>query len=216
MVEHALPPMIPPPASPFLRSARRLEAATVGWNTIEASVAVISGLVAGSVALTGFGLDSGIEIASALIVLGRLRSYSGGEAHDDRERRALRAIAVTFFALALYLTADGIHNLITESRPDTSPVGIAICAAALVVMPALAWSKQRTARRIGGPLGLLILADAAETRLCALLAFTTLAGLLAYTVADWWWADPVAGFIVVFFALREGAEAWRGELDDDS
>jgi divalent metal cation (Fe/Co/Zn/Cd) transporter len=182
---------------------------------VEAAVAVVSGLVAGSVALTGFGLDSGIEVVSALIVLTRLRTTSRGKANEERERRALRAIAVTFFALAIYVIADGVHNLLTTSRPDISPAGIAISAAALVVMPALARAKRAVGRRIRGPLGALVLADAAETWLCALLALTTLGGLLAYTVAGWWWADPVAGFVVVVFALREGVEAWHGELDAD-
>jgi len=195
-----------------VHTARRLEAATIGWNTIEAAVAVVSGLVAGSVALTGFGLDSGIEVVSALIVLSRLRAaLAGHEANEERERRALRALAVTFFALAAYLTVDGIHSLVTASRPDSSPAGIAVSAAALVVMPALASLKQTTGRRIDGPLGALVLTDAAETRLCALLAASTLGGLLAYTLAGWWWADPAAGFIVVAFALREGWEAWHGE-----
>ncbi len=198
-----------------VHTARRLEAATVGWNTIEAAVAVVSGLLAGSVALTGFGLDSGIEVASALIVLARLRAGADGEANETRERRALRAIAVTFFALAVYLTADGIHNLVTASRPDTSPAGIAISTAALVVMPVLARAKAAVGRRIDGPLGALVLADAAETWLCALLAAATLGGLLAYSIAGWWWADPAAGFVVVYFAISEGLEAWHGELCDD-
>ena len=198
-----------------VHTARRLEAATVGWNTIEAAVAVVSGLLAGSVALTGFGLDSGIEVASALIVLARLRAGADGEANETRERRALRAIAVTFFALAVYFTADGIHNLVTASRPDTSPAGIAISTAALVVMPVLARAKAAVGRRIDGPLGALVLADAAETRLCALLAAATLGGLLAYSIAGWWWADPAAGFVVVYFAISEGLEAWHGELCDD-
>ena len=196
-------------------AAVRLEAATIAWNTIEAAVAVVSGLLAGSVVLTGFGLDSGIEVVSAVLVLRRLRTAGHGEANDARERRALRAIGVTFFALAVYLTADGVHSLLTTSRPDTSPAGIAISAAALVVMPVLARSKRAAGRRIDGPLGALVLADAAETWLCALLAVATLGGLLAYDIAGWWWADPAAGFVIVYFALREGLEAWRGELCDD-
>jgi divalent metal cation (Fe/Co/Zn/Cd) transporter len=194
-----------------LGAARRLEAATVGWNLIEAAVAVASGLVAGSVVLTGFGLDSAIEVVSALIVLHRLRALPD-QPYEDRERRALRAIAVTFFALAAYLTADGIHSLVTASRPDTSLPGITISAAALVVMPVLARAKGAVGRRLGGSLRALVLADAAETWLCAMLAVATLGGLLAYGLAGWRWADPVAGFALVYFALREGMEAWRGEL----
>lgn len=193
-----------------IRRARRLEATTVAWNTLEAGVAVISGLIAGSVALTGFGLDSGIEVLSALIVLSRLRP--GTEPNEERERRALRAIAVTFFALAVYLTADGVHNLAVANRPDTSAAGIAITAAALIVMPLLSRAKQNVGRRIDGPFGALVQADAAETRLCALLAVATLVGLVAYAAAGWWWADPIAAFVVVYFALREGIEAWHGDL----
>jgi hypothetical protein len=101
-----------------VHTARRLEAATIGWNTIEAAVAVVSGVVAGSVALTGFGLDSGIEVVSAVLVLNRLRTASHGEASEARERRTLRAIAVTFFALAVYLTADGIELPPCARTPD--------------------------------------------------------------------------------------------------
>lgn len=196
-----------------LRRARRLAFFTVGWNGVEATVAIVSGLVAGSVVLTGFGLDSGIEVVSALIVLGRLRQGLGGRVDAARERRALRAIGVTFFALATYLTADGITNLVTRSRPDTSPAGIAISAAALIIMPILALAKRRVGQRIDGPLGAVVLADAAQTRLCALLAATTLLGLLAFSIAGWWWADAVAAFAIVFVALREGSEAWKGDLD---
>lgn len=199
-------------ASHAVRTARRLEAATAGWNALESAVAVVSGLVAGSVALTGFGLDSGIEVVSALVVLNRLRIANEGEAHEERERRALRVIAITFFALALYLVVDGVVSLARASRPTTSPAGIAISAAALVVMPVLARAKGAAGRRIDGRLGALVLADAAETRLCALLAVATLGGLLAYSLAGWWWADPAAGFVIVYFALSEGIEAWRGQL----
>ena len=196
--------------------ATTLERMTVGWNVVEAGVALISGLLAGSVALTGFGLDSGIEVASALIVLKRLQAAAHeGEPDEDRERRALRAIGVTFFLLALFLLVDGLHGLFAHDRPETSASGIVIASAALVVMPVLAQAKQRVGQRIGGTVGALVVAEAVETRLCALLSLATLGGLLAYTVAGWWWADPVAGFVVMVLALREGQEAWRGELDDD-
>ncbi len=198
-----------------LRTARRLELLTVGWNGFEAGVAVISGLAANSIALTGFGLDSGIEVVSALIVLGRLRAGLDGRTDERRERRALRAVGVTFFLLAAYLTIDGLDKLVTGSRPNTSPTGVAISIAALFVMPTLALAKGRVARRLDGSLRAVVLADAAESRLCALLALTTLAGLLAYMIAGWWWADSVAGFAVAALALHEGAEAWEGNLDED-
>ena len=203
-------------ANTALRTARRLEILTVGWNGFEAGVAVISGLAAHSIALTGFGLDSGIEVISAFIVLGRLRADLDDRTDEGRERRALRAVGATFFLLAAYLTVDGLDKLVTGSRPDTSPTGVAISVAALIVMPVLALAKGRVARRLDSRLRAVVLADAAESRLCALLALTTLAGLLAYMLAGWWWADPVAGFVVVVvLALHEGAEAWAGNLDED-
>ena len=199
--------------SAAIATARCLEAATVGWNTVEAGVALTSGVVAGSVALTGFGLDSGIEVASALLVLSRVRAAaSGGEPDEAREKRALKAVAGLFFVLAAYLVADGIHSLVAGDHPDTSFAGIVIAGAALVVMPVLSSAKARVGRRIGGSIGSLVLADAAETKLCALLAVATLVGLVAYSAVGWWWADPVAGFVIVYFAIREGREAWEGEL----
>jgi len=196
-----------------LTTARRLEGVTVAWNTVEAAVAFVSGLLAGSVALTGFGLDSGIEVASALLVLNRLRAASsGGEPDEAKEKRALRAVAALFFVLAAYLVADGIHSLVAGDRPSTSVSGIVVTAAALIVMPLLSAAKARVGRLIGGPIGSLVLADAAETKLCALLSIATLAGVVAYSTAGWWWADPVAGFVIVYFAVREGREAWEGDL----
>lgn len=197
-------------------AAVRLEVATVAWNVVEAGIALVSGVVAGSVALTGFGLDSAIEVASALIVLTRLRAASlGGEPDQRSEHRALRAVAASFFLLAAYLIADGIYRLIVVYHPDRSVTGLAIAGAALVVMPMLAQAKTRVGRRLEGAIGSLVLADAAETRLCALLSVATIGGVVAYSAAGWWWADPVAGFVIVYFALTEGREAWQGDLCSD-
>jgi divalent metal cation (Fe/Co/Zn/Cd) transporter len=201
------------PVPAGLTAAKRLEGATVAWNTLEAVIALVSGLLAGSVALTGFGLDSGIEVASALLVLNRVRAAASGEEPDEaKEKRTLRAVAASFFVLAAYLVADGIHSLVAGDRPNTSVSGIVVTAAALIVMPLLSAAKARVGRLIGGPIGSLVLADAAETKLCALLSIATLAGVVAYSAAGWWWADPVAGFVIVYFAVREGREAWEGDL----
>jgi divalent metal cation (Fe/Co/Zn/Cd) transporter len=201
------------PVPAGLSTAKRLEGATVAWNTVEAAVALGSGLLAGSVALTGFGLDSGIEVASALLVLNRVRAAASGKEPDEvLEKKALRAVAALFFVLATYLVADGIHSLVAGDRPNTSVSGIVVAAAALVVMPLLSAAKTRVSRRIGGSIGSLVLADAAETKLCALLAVATLVGLIAYSAAGWWWADPIAGFVIVYFAIREGRGAWDGDL----
>jgi len=201
-------------------TAVRLESVTIGWNAIEAAVAVGSGIVAGSVALVAFGLDSAIEVVSATVVLVHLRAVlSGTEPNAARQRRALRTIAVTFFALAAYVTVDAAVTLLSADRPDASPVGLVVTGAAVIVMPTLAWAKRRTARALGehGRQGSAVLlnADAAETTLCAVLSLATLIGVGANASFGWWWADPVAGLVVVYFAIREGREAWEGELLDD-
>jgi len=201
-------------------TAVRLEHVTIGWNAIEAAVAVGSGIVAGSVALVAFGLDSAIEVVSAAVVLVHLRAVlAGSEPNAAGQRRALRTIAVTFFALAAYVTVDAAVTLLSGDRPDASPVGLVVTGAAVIVMPTLARAKRRTARALGerGDQGSAVLlnADAAETLLCAVLSLATLIGVGANAIFGWWWADPVAGLVVVYFAIREGREAWEGELLDD-
>jgi divalent metal cation (Fe/Co/Zn/Cd) transporter len=188
---------------------------TIGYNLLEGAVAVAAGLVAGSVALTGFGVDSGIEVAAATVVLVRLLAEQRGREVDERkERLALRFIAVTFFALAAYVLVEGARDLATGAKPDTSPVGIGLTAASIVIMPWLAWAKRRAGEQLGSR---LVIADAAETRLCALLSVSTFAGLLAFAAFGATWIDSVAGFVIAYFAVREGREAWAGEVvcDDD-
>lgn len=199
------------------RVALRLDFATIGWNIVEAAVSVAGGLAAASVALVAFGLDSVIEVVSATVVLVYLRTLlSGHEPDEHRARRSLRIIAVTFFALACYVTVDAAVTLVTGERPAASALGIAITSISVVLMPALAWGKRHTSDRLAhhglrAP-AVLLRADAAETLLCAALSLTTLIGLAANATLGWWWADPLAGLVVVFFALREGREAWVGEL----
>jgi divalent metal cation (Fe/Co/Zn/Cd) transporter len=202
------------------RTAVRLEYATIGWNGVEAVTAVGAGLASASVALVAFGLDSAIEIVSATVVLLHLRALlRGDEPDEDRERRALRIIAVTFFALAAYVSVDAAAALIRREQPDSSPLGVAVTSAALVVMLLLARAKRATSGRLadsGQPASAALLsADAAETALCAVLSLATLLGLLANTTLGWWWADPLASLVVVYFAIREGREAWEGELEYD-
>ena len=204
------------------RPARRAvayEGVTIGYNILEGAVAVAAGLVAGSVALTGFGVDSGIEVAAATVVLVRLLAELRGSGVDERkERLALRFIAVTFFALAVYVLVEGARDLLTGARPDTSPVGIGLTAASIVIMPWLAWAKRRAGEQLGSR---LVIADAAETRLCALLSVSTFLGLLGFAAFGATWIDSVAGFVIAYFAVREGREAWAGEIgchddcDDD-
>jgi divalent metal cation (Fe/Co/Zn/Cd) transporter len=182
----------------------RLEFLTVGWNAIEAVVAIGAGAAAGSVALVAFGLDSVVEVSAALVVLWQLF----GDVPEDRERRALRLIGGSFFALAAYVTLSSLVDLATRSEPDASTVGIALTAVSLVVMPALAWAKRRAGRSMGSR---TLVADSTQTQLCAYLSASTLAGLAANAAFGWWWADPLAALVIAAVALREGREAWRGD-----
>jgi divalent metal cation (Fe/Co/Zn/Cd) transporter len=201
------------PAPGLHRQAVRLEQFSIAWMLIEAGVAVTAGIIAGSLALTSFGFDSVIELVSATLVLGRLRAeLRGGRTSERAERRVLRVIALTFFVLAAYVLAGSVIDLATRAHPERSPVGIGLTAGSLLVMPVLGWRK----RRVGAALrNQLVLADAAETILCATLAATTLIGLALFAAFGWWWADPVAALAVAYFAVREGREAWHGELACD-
>lgn len=195
------------------RRAIRLEQFSIGWMLAEAGVAVTAGIIAGSLALTSFGFDSVIELVSATLVLRRLRAeLRGGHPDEQAERRVLRVIAVTFFVLAAYVLAGTAIDLATRAHPEQSPAGIGLTMASLLVMPLLGWRKRRTGAALRNP---LVLADAAETILCATLAATTLAGLVLFAAFGWWQADPVAALAVAWFAVREGHEAWHGELACD-
>ncbi|MCX6405518.1 MAG: cation transporter [Propionibacteriales bacterium] len=192
----------------------RLAQFTVGYNVIEGAVAIAAGILAGLVSLVGFGFDSGIESIAAVLVglrlAARLRS---GEADEDRERRALKMVAGTFFLLAAYVIFEGTRNLISGETPDNSVVGIVLLIASIVIMPVLAYAKKRVGIQLNNDP--LILADAAETRICVLLSVSTLIGLLLYAWTGAAWIDPVAGFVIAAFAIHEGREAWEGELVED-
>lgn len=192
----------------------RLAQFTVAYNVAEGVIAITAGILAGLVSLIGFGVDSGIESIAAVLVglrlAARLRS---GEADEARERRALKLVAMTFFLLAAYVIIEGTRNLISGETPDTSTVGIVILVASLVIMPLLARAKTKVGRALNNDP--LILADAAETRICVWLSVSTLLGLVLFTLTGAAWIDPVAGFIIAAFAIHEGREAWEGELVED-
>jgi divalent metal cation (Fe/Co/Zn/Cd) transporter len=177
---------------------------TVGWNTVEAAVAIAAGAAASSVALIGFGLDSVVEVSAALVVLWQFV----GDVPEDRERRALKLIGGSFFALAAYVTFTSVRDLVTGSEPGASAVGIVLTAVSLVVMPLLARAKTRIGRDIGSR---SLIADSGQTRLCVYLSASTLAGLAANAALGWWWADPFAALVIAAIAVREGHEAWRGD-----
>jgi cation diffusion facilitator family transporter len=184
-----------------------LTALTIGWNSLEAVVAIGSGLLAGSIALVGFGLDSVVEVSSALVIAWRLSRQGPDQAANERvERRAVRLIALSFFAIATYVTYDAVAKLVGLGEPpDHSPVGLVLTALSLVVMPALAWAKRRVASRIGSA---ALRADAAETQLCTYLSGMVLLGLAANALVGWWWMDPLAALVVAGLAVKEGREAW--------
>lgn len=193
-----------------VRRGVRLEQVTISYNALEGVIAVAAGLAAGLVSLVGFGIDSAIEVAAAAVVLTRLLADArGGRVNHVKERRALRFIALTFFALAGYVVFEGMRNLLTDETPDTSLVGVALTGASIVLMPLLARSKQRTGEAIGSR---LLIADAAETRLCAWLSVSTFVGLATFWLLGWTWLDSAAGFVIAVFAVSEGREAWAGEI----
>ncbi|MGH8873194.1 MAG: cation diffusion facilitator family transporter [Acidimicrobiia bacterium] len=200
-----------PTISDLRRRGLWLEYLTIGWNVVEAVIAVTAGLAAGSIALVGFGFDSTIEVAAAAVVVWHLRAERRGGVDEAREERALRLIALTFFVLAGYVAFEAVRTLFSRESPGTSTVGIVLAAVSLAVMPTLAWFKRQTAIRLGSQ---TLLADSAETFLCAWLSAILLGGLVLNSTLGWWWADPIAAIGIAYMAVREGVEAWRGEDHD--
>ncbi|MEU4606402.1 cation transporter [Kribbella sp. NPDC023972] len=186
------------------RRAQLLAGASVTYNLIEAVIAITAGLVAGSVALVGFGLDSVVEVSSGLIILWQFRH----RLPESRERQALRLLAFSFFGLAAYVGFESTRALIGGSDPDTSPVGIGLAIASLVVMPVLSWAQRRTGKALGSN---AVVADGTQTLLCTYLSAVLLAGLVLNATLGWGWADPIAGLVIAAVAVREGVQAWRGE-----
>lgn len=188
------------------RRVRLIVAVTIGWNIIEAVVAISAGAAASSAALIGFGLDSVIEVASAAAV-----AWQFTRKDPERwETATVRVIGIAFFALAAYVTVDALLTLTGVQQVEHSPVGIGIAAASLLVMPALAWFEFRTGRELGSR---SVQADAKQLLLCIYLSGTVLVGLLLNSFFGWMWADSVAALIVAVLAIREGIEAWRGDLE---
>jgi hypothetical protein len=196
------------------RRGLRLAQLTVAYNVVEGVVAVSAGLAAGLVSLVGFGFDSGIESMVAVLVAFRLIArLRHGEADETKERRTLKAVAITFFVLATYIVFEAVRALLSGEKPEHSVVGLVLLTASVVIMPVLAVAKQRVAERLGGDR--LIHADAAETKICWFLSISTLSGLGLYALTGAAWLDPLAGFVIAAFAVNEGREAWEGELVED-
>jgi divalent metal cation (Fe/Co/Zn/Cd) transporter len=190
------------------RRSLNLAYATAGYNLLEGVIAVAAAAGSSSVALLGFGLDSFIEVSSALVVIWQFRA----RIPEDRERQALRLIAVSFFALAAWITFDAARHLLGAEHAQPSPVGIAVAAVSVVVMPLLVWAKRRTGRELGSA---TVVADSMQTLLCTYLSAVLLIGLILNAALGWTWADPIAALVIAAVAVKEGREAWRGEHCDD-
>jgi cation diffusion facilitator family transporter len=201
----------------LLRRGVKLEYFTVIYNVVEAAIAVTAGVIAGSLALIGFGLDSLIEIAAGGTILWRLKGELRlGQAppaarHSFLEKRASRIIGVTFFALALYILVQAVYDLAAGSEASASPVGIALAIASLLIMPILASMKIRLARRLGSK---SMESEAMETWICVYLSLILLVGLGLNAAFGWSWADPMAALAMMPLVLKEGWEAWEEGADD--
>jgi divalent metal cation (Fe/Co/Zn/Cd) transporter len=189
------------------RIGRRLQYLTIAWNTAECVVALVAGLLAGSVALVGFGLDSAIEVTASAAALWRLAHDPDEARREATERWALKIIGACFLALAAYVAYEGVAALVGRHAPEGSPAGIVLAALSLVVMPLLARAKRRIASRLGSG---ALEAETRQTEVCAWLSGILLAGLGLNAWVGWWWADPVAGLGMTPLIAREGWEAWQG------
>jgi divalent metal cation (Fe/Co/Zn/Cd) transporter len=184
------------------QKGRHLEYLTIGWNSLEAVAAIAAGLVAGSVALVGFGFDSVIEVSSGAIILWRL--VSG----EHREKLALKLVGFSLIALAAYVGFDAVKSLVLRELPEASYFGIAIAALSLIVMPILARAKRNVATQLNSR---AMMADSKQTDICAYLSAILLGGLLLNALFGFWWADPAAALIMLPIIVKEGVGALRGE-----
>ena len=190
----------------------RLEYITVGWNVVEGAVAVLAGLLAGSVALVGFGVDSAIESSSGAVLLWRLRAEQTGKNIERAEQTALKLVGASLLLLAAYVTFNAIKTLVTREQPQRSILGIVLSVLSLIVMPLLARAKRRTAAELNSA---ALHADSRQTSICAYLSAILLGGLLLNAARGWWWADPVAALAMVPIIVQEGREALKGETCTD-
>jgi len=189
----------------LVRRVRLLVAFTIAYNVIEAVVALIAGVGAGSAALVGFGLDSVIEVASAIAVAWQF----AGRDHERRERAALRVIACSFFALGAFVSFDAIGALVTRQAAEHSSAGIGMAVLSLLIMPLASWVQRRSGTELGSHSAV---ADSKQTLLCTYMSAVLLLGLVLNGLLGWWWADSLAALAIAAVAVREGVNAWRGDV----
>jgi divalent metal cation (Fe/Co/Zn/Cd) transporter len=181
---------------------------TIGWNVIEGVVAIGAGVAAGSISLIAFGLDSGVEVSTSLVLAWRLAQERRGGCMVDADRRAVRWIAVCFAVLALYVGYEAISQLADQRPPDVSMIGIALAAVSVIVMPVLARAKKRLGPTLGSR---AVVSESRQTELCAWLSAVVLVGLGLNATLGWWWADPAAALILAGFAGFEAVRTWRAD-----
>jgi divalent metal cation (Fe/Co/Zn/Cd) transporter len=201
------------PRTVAVETARLLNRASLAWNALECVIAVAAGMAAGSVSLIGFGFDSAIEVSAAVILAWRLHQERRGGCMQESDSRATRAIALSFFALAVYVGVESVRDLLGGAHPEVSIVGIALASVSLVAMPVLARAKRSVAPALGSSAAV---ADAKQTNLCALLSGVLLVGLAANALFGWWWADPLAGIGIAVLALVEARRTWTAEALEDT
>ncbi|WP_228981192.1 cation transporter [Streptomyces sp. DH12] len=209
MAAETVPPLRPSPArrEVLARRIRLLVAATIAYNVVEAAVALTAGTLASSAALIGFGLDSIVEVSSAAAVAWQF-SARDHAVREARERAALRVIAVSFFALAAYVSVDAVRALVGGGEAEHSVPGIVLAALSLAVMPFLSAAQRRAGRALGSASAV---ADSRQTMLCTYLSAVLLVGLVLNAALGWSWADPAAALAIAALAVKEGRDAWRGE-----
>ncbi len=195
-----------------VRHGRRLEYVTIAWNGIEGLVAVVSGVIAGSISLVGFGIDSFIEVTSGWVLLWRMSVDSNVHRREAHEKRALRFVGACFFLLAGYIAYDSIVDFWSKRAPEHSIAGIILACVSLVVMPLLSRAKRRVGHAMGSR---AMHADARQTEFCAYLSGILLVGLLLNTFLGWWWADALAAVIMVPIIAKEGIDGLRCKACDD-
>ena len=190
----------------LVRRARLLAWGSLVWMTAEGVIALVAGILAGSIALIGFGIDSGIEGLASVIIVWRF--WGSRALSEAAERRAQKLVAVQFFLLAPYVAVEAVRTLVTGHEADVSPLGIGLTLASAISMPLFGVAKRRVGRRLGSS---ATVSEGAQNLLCAYLSLAVLAGLLGNALAGWWWLDPLAALLIAFVAVREGRAAWRGD-----
>ena len=191
-----------------VRRGRYLEYFTIVYNSLEGLIAVGAGIIAGSIALVGFGFDSLIEVTSGAVLLWRLHADVDEARRERVEAISLRIVGICFVVLAIYVTFDSVKSLIRREAPEESLVGIVLAAVSLIIMPLLVRAKRRVARAIKSG---ALMADSKQTELCTYLSAILLGGLLLNALLGWWWADPIAALVMAPIIVKEGIEALRGE-----